>query len=139
MALNTALVGKEYGEVAFEVERERIVQFADAIGDDDPRYRAEDALAPPTFPTVMQIATGGQVVLDPELGLDYTRVVHGEQEYAIERPIRAGDRLTARPRIADIYAKGPNEFLVVEIEMRDETGATVCTGRNTLISRGTAS
>ena len=75
MTLNTALVGKEYDEVPFEVERERIVQFADAIGDPDPRYRSEQPIAPPTFPTVMQIATGGQVVLDPELGLDYSRVV----------------------------------------------------------------
>jgi acyl dehydratase len=139
MTLNKALVGKEYGEVPFEVERERIVQFADAIGDPDPRYRSEEPIAPPTFPTVMQIATGGQIVLDPELGLDYTRVVHGEQEYVVERPLRAGDKLTATPRIADIYAKGPNEFLVTETIVRDENGDVVVTGRSTLISRGTAS
>jgi hypothetical protein len=138
MALNRDLIGKEYGEVEFTVERDRIVQFADAIGDGDPRYRSEDPIAPPTFPTVMQIATGGQVVLDPELGLDYSRVVHGEQEYVIERPLRAGDRLTATPRIADIYAKGPNEFLVTETIVRDEGGEVVVTGISTLISRGTA-
>ena len=138
MALNRELIGKQYGDVPFEVERERVVQFADAIGDDDPRYRAEQLVAPPTFPTVMQIATGGQVVMDQALGLDYSRVVHGEQEYVIERPLRAGDRLTATPRIADIYARGPNEFLVVETVIRDAKGATVCTGRSTLISRGTA-
>ena len=139
MTLNTALVGKEYDEVPFEVERERIVQFADAIGDPDPRYRSEQPIAPPTFPTVMQIATGGQVVLDPELGLDYSSAVHGEQEYVAERPLRAGDKLTATPRIADIYTKGPNEFLVTETVIRDENGDVVVTGRSTLISRGTAS
>jgi hypothetical protein len=138
MPLNRELIGKEYESIAFEVDRERVVQFADAIGDPDPRYRAEEPIAPPTFSTVMQIATGGQVVLDEELGLDYTRVVHGEQEYVIERPLRAGDSLTARPRIADIYAKGPNEFLVYEIEIRDSGGDLVVTGRSTLISRGTA-
>ena len=138
MPLNTDLIGKEYGEVPFEVDRARIVQFADAIGDPDERYRGEEAVAPPTFPTVMQIATGGQVVLDPELGLDYTRVVHGEQEYVVERPLRAGDRLTATPRIADIYAKGPNEFLVTETVIKDADGNVVVTGRSTLISRGTA-
>jgi len=139
MPLNKELTGKEYDAVDFTVDRERIVQFADAIGDPDPRYREGDApIAPPTFPTVTQIQTGGQVVLDPELGLDYTRVVHGEQEYAIERPLRAGDRLTAKPRIADISARGPNEFLVVETTITDESGAVVCVGRSTLISRGTA-
>ena len=138
MALNRELIGREYGEVEFDVERDRIVQFADAIGDDDPRYRSDDPIAPPTFPTVLQIATGGQIVLDPELGLDYSRVVHGEQEYVIERPLRGGDRLVATPRIADIYAKGPNEFLVTETIIRDTNGEVVVTGRSTLISRGTA-
>ena len=138
MPLNRELIGKEYGEVPFEVDRARVVQFADAIGDPDERYRTEQPIAPPTFPTVMQIATGGQVVLDPELGLDYTRVVHGEQEYVIERPLRAGDMLTATPRIADIYAKGPNEFLVTETIIKDANGDVVVTGRSTLISRGTA-
>src|SRR5947208_14785867 len=114
MPLNRALIGKEYGEVSFEVDRARVVQFADAIGDADERYRSEEPVAPPTFPTVLQIATGGQIVLDPELGLDYSRVVHGEQEYVIERPLKAGDHLVATPRIADIFAKGPNEFLVTE-------------------------
>src|SRR2546426_5743835 len=138
MPLNRELIGKEYGEVAFEVDGERVVQFADAIGDPDERYRTEQPIAPPTFPTVMQIATGGQIVLDPELGLDYTRVVHGEQEYEIERPLRAGDTLRATPRIADIYAKGPNEFLVTETIIKDANGDVVVTGRSTLISRGTA-
>src|SRR4051812_9841548 len=138
MALNRDLVGREYGQVEFEVERDRIVQFADAIGDDDERYRGDEPIAPPTFPTVLQIATGGQIVLDPELRLDYSRVVHGEQEYVIERPLRAGDHLVATPRIADIYAKGPNEFLVTETIIRDAHGDVVVTGRSTLISRGTA-
>ena len=138
MPLNTALVGKEYDEVTLEVDRARIVQFADAIGDPDERYRSDEPIAPPTFPTTLQIASGGQVVLDPELGLDYSRVVHGEQEYVTERPIKAGDSLTVRPRIADIYARGPNEFLVIELRMQDPSGQTVVTGRSTLISRGTA-
>ena len=137
MTLNKELIGREYEEVSFKVTRDRIVQFADAIGDDDPVYReGETPIAPPTFPTVMQIATGSQVVLDQDLGLDYTRVVHGEQEYVIERPLRSGDELRAKPRIADIYARGPNEFLVVETVIRDADENVVVTGRSTLISRG---
>jgi acyl dehydratase len=145
--LDHELKGKEYQEVTFEVERGRVVQFAEAIGERDPLYRDAEAakaagfpeqLAPPTFPTVMQIMTSGQVVVDQELGLDYSRVVHGEQEYEWRRPIVVGDVLKATPRIADIYARGPNEFLVIEAVIADADGEVVCVARSTLLSRGTA-
>jgi acyl dehydratase len=147
MPLNESLKGKTYEPIEFTVEADRVTQFAEAIGDLDPRFvdpeaaRAEgfpDLVAPPTFPTVMQILGSAQVVMDPELGLDYSRVVHGEQEYEWRRPMVAGDRLTAVPRIADIYAKGPNEFLVTEAEIVDADGEVVCVARSTLLSRGTA-
>jgi acyl dehydratase len=147
MSLNQDLKGKEYDEITFEVDRDRITQFAEAIGDRDPRSldpeaaRAagfDDQVAPPTFPTVMQILASAQVVMDQELGLNYMMVVHGEQEYEWRRPIVAGDVLTARPRIADIYARGPNEFLVIEAEVSDQKGEVVCVARSTLLSRGTA-
>jgi acyl dehydratase len=147
MPLNQALKGKEYQEVTFEVDRERVVQFARAIGEPDPRFLDPAAagaegfpeqVAPPTFPTVMQIMTSGQVVLDEELGLNYALVVHGEQEYEWRRPIVVGDVLRATPRIADIYVRGPNEFLEIEAEITDERGDVVCVARTTLLSRGTA-
>lgn len=144
--MNQSFKGKEYPPITFTVERERVVQFADAIGDDTALYRDAGAaaaagygaeVAPPTFPTVMQIMASAQVVLDQELGLDYSRVVHGEQEYRFERPIVVGDVLTAVPRIADIYAKRSNEFIVIEAEIADAQGDLVVTARTTLISRGT--
>jgi acyl dehydratase len=147
MPLNESLKGKTYESIEFIVEADRVTQFAQAIGDLDPRFvdpeaaRAEgfpDQVAPPTFPTVMQILGSAQVVMDPDLGLDYSRVVHGEQEYGWHRPMVAGDRLKAIPRIADIYAKGPNEFLVTEAEIVDADGEVVCVARSTLLSRGTA-
>ena len=146
MGLNQSLKGKEYQEVSFTVERDRVMQFADAIGEDDPIYRDAAAageagfreqVAPPTFATVLQIMTSGQAVVDPELGLDYSRVVHGEQEYEWRRPILVGDVLTTTPRIADIYAKKSNEFLVTEANVKDAAGQTVVISRSTLISRGT--
>jgi acyl dehydratase len=146
MTLNQALKGKVYGEVSFPVVREQVLEFADAIGEDDPMFRDLEAaraagypeqLAPPTFVTKMQIMTSGQVVVDQDLGLDYSRVVHGEQEYEWVRPVLVGDVLTAFPRIADIFAKKSNEYLVIEAEIRDAGGTTVAVGRTTLISRGT--
>jgi acyl dehydratase len=147
MPLNQSLKGKGYQEIEFEVDRDRVTQFSLAVGEDDPRYleaepaRAEgfpDQLAFPTFPTVLGILASAHVVVDPDLGLDYSRVVHGEQEFEWRRPIVVGDRLRATPRVADVYAKGPNEFLVIEAEVLDADGDVVCVARSTLLSRGTA-
>ena len=147
MPMNQDLKGKKYEEVTFLVEPGRVLQFADAIGDDNPLFRDEKTakeagyegqITPPTFVTVMQIMTSGQVVADQELGLNYMLVVHGEQEYEWLRPVRVGDRLSTVPRIADIYTRGPNEFLVIEAEIRDESGETVVIAWTTLLSRGTA-
>jgi acyl dehydratase len=146
MPLNQDLKGKEYEEVTFTVDRDRVTQFADAIEDDNPIHRDaaaakeagfDEQVAPPTFPTVLQILTSGQAVVDPELGLDYSRVVHGEQEFELRRPIVGGDVLRARPRIADIYTKKSNEFLMIESEIRDQSGEIAVISRSTLISRGT--
>jgi acyl dehydratase len=147
MALAQSLKGKTFQEIELEVDRDRVTRFSLAVGEDDPRFlepeaaRAEgfpDQVAFPTFPTVLGILASAQVVVDPELGLDYSRVVHGEQEFEWRRPIVVGDRLRASPRIADIYSKGPNEFLVIEAEVLDADGQAVCVARSTLLSRGTA-
>jgi acyl dehydratase len=145
--LNQALKGKSYPPVTYRVEREAVSDFAVAVAEDAPVFRDPRAasaagfaeqVAPPTFVTVMNISISGQAVTDPELGLDYSRVVHAEMEYRWRRPVVVGDVLTATPRIADIYARGPNEFLVVEAEISDATGQTVVSSRSVLLSRGTA-
>jgi acyl dehydratase len=147
MPLNHDLKGKRYQPVEFVVDRDQVIRFCDAIGEDNPLFRDaaaakeagyDEQLAPPTFVTTVQIQTSGQAVVDPELGLDYSRVVHGEQSYEYGRPALVGESLTAFPRIADIYSKGPNEYLVLETEVRDRGGRTVVTGRSVLLSRGTA-
>jgi acyl dehydratase len=147
MPLNQSLKGKEYQEVSLTVERDQVIQFAEAIGEDAPGFRDPEAarqagyaeqVAPPTFVTKIQIMSSAQVVLDQDLGLNYMMVVHGGQEFEWRRPVVVGDTLTAVPRIADIYAKGPNEFLVIEAEVRDGSGETVAISRTTLLSRGTA-
>jgi len=142
--LNTSLVGKEYAPIEFAVERDHVTRFAEAIGEDAEVFLDADAaraagypeqLAPPTFVTTMQIMASAQAAADPELGLDYTRVVHGSQAYEYRRPVRVGDELTAAPRIADIRSRGPLEFLVVESAITDAAGATVVVARTTLIVR----
>src|SRR5690349_19599336 len=109
MALDRDLVGRSYPPSAvYEVGRAKIAEFATAIGDDSPLYRdAEaaraaghpDVIAPPTFAIVLTMEAGGVVLADPEVGLDFSRVVHGDQKFTHHRPIRAGDRLVSTATI----------------------------------------
>jgi acyl dehydratase len=148
MGMNRDWIGRSFPASApYEVSRVKIKDFADAIGDHNPVYRdraaAEklghpDVIAPPTFAIVISFQMGGAVVLDPDLGLDYSRVVHGEQSFTYSRPIHAGDVLIATPRITDITAKGRNELLTWEAVITTVDGEHVCTAVNTLVARGTA-
>jgi acyl dehydratase len=148
MPMNREWIGRSFPASApYEVSRVKIKDFADAIGDHNPVYRdraaAEklghpDVIAPPTFAIVISFQMGGAVVLDPDLGLDYSRVVHGEQSFTYTRPIRAGDVLVGTPRITDITAKGRNELLTWEAVITTVDGEHVCTAVNTLVARGTA-
>lgn len=147
MPLNTALIGKQYPPSSpYEVGREKIREFAASIGETNPVYLDEavakergypDIIAPPTFLTVLNFKYSPQVIGDPELGLDYSRVVHGEQTYEIERPVVPGMRLVGTARITDIAAKGANEFLTIEATIDTTDGERVATARSVIVSRGT--
>jgi len=148
MPLNRALVGKEYPSVRYEVGREKLREFAESVGETDPIYHDEEAAraaghpdipAVPTFPVVLTLRVGQKVYNDPELGLDYGRVVHSEQEFSYHRPIFAGDRLLAAGRVATVESKGRHEVLAIETRVTTEAGEPVCSALMTLVSRGTAS
>ncbi len=148
MPINPALVGRTYpASEPYEVGREKIREFAEAIGDPNPAYRDRaaatalghpDVVAPPTFAIVLSFSAGRVVIEDPELGVDYSRVVHGEQSFAFTRPIYAGDVLVATPTIASVRAAGRNEVLTVDCAITTSAGEPVCTASNTLVVRGTA-
>ena len=149
MAVNRAYIGREYpASATFEVGREHIRRFAEAIGDLHPAYldpeaaRAlghPDVIAPPTFLTVLnfRFAEDGPVA-DPGLGLDYSLVVHGEQTFELHRPVVAGDVLSSVQRIDEIRDAGRNELITTVTEVSAAGGTAVATLRSTLVSRGTA-
>lgn len=132
MPVDRSLIGAASEPRVFEVEHGTIVELAQAIGDPHPDYR-DGLAAPPTFPTTFRLAIPGLDEIEP------ARFLHGEQEYAYERPIRAGDRLTCVARVADVREKetrlGPAAFVVVELEGRDRAGDLVFSGRATAIVR----
>jgi len=149
MPINRDFVGREYrAPDTYEVGREHIRAFADAIGDPSPVYRDPEAaraaghpdvIAPPTFLTVLNFRfAANSPIVDPELGLDYSLVVHGEQGFELHRPVRAGDVLTSVARVTEIKDAGRNELMVTETEVTAADGERVATLRSTIVSRGTA-
>jgi acyl dehydratase len=148
MPLNREFIGREYAsDDTYEVSREMIRKFADAIGDANPGYRDveaakalghPDVIAPPTFLTVLGFRLGVGPVGDSDLGLNYALVVHGEQRYVHHRPVRAGDVLTATSVVEDIRDAGRNELMTIRQEIRTTEGESVATAYNTIVSRGTA-
>ncbi len=129
--LNPDLEGKRYPPISFTVEGEHVRRFADAVGDDG-------TFVPPTFVTAPEMAAGLQrVVADDELGLDFSRVVHGEEEYGWSRPIRVGETLEVVATIESIRTRGGHGFLTLRTEMRDADGEPVVTARSSLVVRGT--
>lgn len=126
-----SVIGRESPPTIFEVERGAIKKFAAAIGDDTPEYLAGE-IAPPTFPTTFRAPL-------PGLALDLSRVLHGEEEYMYERPIRQGDVLSVTRRIEDSYTRqgslGEMTFYIVSAEGRDQEGALVYRSRTTIIYR----
>jgi len=146
VALDPSFVGRCYPAVGtYQVGREKIREFAEALGDDDALYRDVDAaraaghpdvIAPPTFAIILSMRAQTSLVDDPELGLDYSRVVHGDQSFAQHRPICAGDELAATLHIDGIRAMGGNDMLTVRCEITDRAGDPVTTARSMLVVRG---
>ena len=148
MALDRELVGRSYPpSVVYEVGRAKIAEFATAIGDDDSVYRDPaaaraagypDVIAPPTFAIAISLEAANVVLTDPDVSLDYSRVVHGEQRFAHHRPIRAGDRLVATTTIDAVRSVAGNDLLTTRVDLATEDGEAVCTATSMLVARGTA-
>jgi acyl dehydratase len=148
MALDRELVGRSYPPSAvYEVGRAKIAEFATAIGEDDPVHRDvqaaraaghPDVIAPPTFAIVVSLEAANVVLQDPDVSLDYSRVVHGEQKFAHHRPIRAGDRLVATTTIETVRSVAGNDLLTTRVDLTTEDGEPVCTATSMLVARGAA-
>jgi acyl dehydratase len=146
MSLDPSLTGHAYPPTPpYQVGREKIREFAEAIGADDEAYRDPEAarklgypdvIAPPTFAVVLTSAGVRQLVDDPDLGLDFGRVVHGDQRFQHIRPIHAGDVLISRSTIEEITSRAGNDFLTTRTEVTDEDGDLVVTGWSKLVVRG---
>jgi acyl dehydratase len=146
MALDQSFVGRTYPPTEpYLVGREKIREFADAIGADDAAYRDPEAasllgfpdvIAPPTFPVVVATAANQAFLDDPALGLDFSHVVHGDERFAYTRPVCAGDRLVCVCVVEEVMTRGGYGFLTTRTEVGSESGDPIVTVWSRLVVRG---
>jgi acyl dehydratase len=145
MAVDDGAKGKTYPPFEYEVGREKIKEYARAVGEDNPvhfdREQARaagfrDAAAPPMFAVVYCGGAVGPALLDPEVGIDFAMMVHAGQEFVWGEPVCVGDRITTETTVADIYERGGMGFYVFETVSRNQDGQEVVRGTWTNIVRG---
>jgi acyl dehydratase len=137
MAVNTEVVGKSYTPSVYAVGREKVREYARAVGESDPLYldvdaaRAaghDDVVAPPMFAVVYAMPAVAAGMFDPEVGIDFAHLVHAGQDFEWGPLVVAGDEITTTVSIKDVSERGGNGFFVFESVSCNQRGETVCTG-----------
>ena len=125
--------------------REAVRAFASAVQAQHPAHHDVEAaralghadlVAPPTFAVVIAQRAEAAAVNDPEVGIDFSRVLHAEERFTHHRPLVAGDEVTATVRIASVKSLGGNDMVTTVTEIADAAGAPVSTVTSTLLIRG---
>ena len=146
--VNKAIVGKEYPPFPVTVERGRIKDFAQALGDPNPFYINDavgaaspwgDVIAPPTFSISFRDEAADSGALLRDLGVDISRLLHGEQEFEIHRQLVPGETYLCRTKVLDVYEKtgrsGPMAFVVRETAVTDHAGEIAVSMRQITVVR----
>jgi acyl dehydratase len=144
LAPKTDAVGKTYPPVSYAVGREKVREFAAAVGEENPLHHDLDAareagyadvVAPPMFAVVFGGRAMAPALFDPEVGIDFSRMVHGGQEFVWGPPVVAGDEIATEVEVKDVSERGGLQFFVFESRSTNQDGETVCTGTWTNIVR----
>jgi acyl dehydratase len=145
LRVNTAAVGKSYPSTVYAVGREKVKEYALAVGETNPLHldheaaRAaghRDVVAPPMFCVVYSAQAMGPAIFDPEVGINFAMMVHGGQEFAWGPLVVAGDEITTTVSVKSIEERAGNGFYVFESRSVNQDGEAVCTGTWTNIVRG---
>ena len=142
MTIDPSVAGRVYEPQPYEVGREKIREFAEAIAETNPVYRNPevaralghaDVVAPPTF-AMIPVLRGFDILMD-DLGIEYSRVIHVDQRFVHSRPITAGDRLLTTTTLDTVRSRAGNDFLGIRCDVATSDGETVCTATATLLVR----
>jgi acyl dehydratase len=134
MAITEAHAGRRYPPCdPYQVSAAKITEFATALGDDNPRYRGDSPIAPPTFATVITAHAWDQLFGDPELELSLDRVVHADQRYTFLRPLRTGDEVIARLVIDKVRIRSGSELISASVDISGRDAEPICTAQATFL------
>jgi acyl dehydratase len=145
MALDTQAVGKSWSPFEYEVGREKVREFAHAVGETDPVHHDPEAaraagfrnvVAPPMFVVVYSAGAMGPAILDPEVGINLALMLHGSQEFEWGEPACAGDVITTTAKLETIFEKDGKGFYVFESTSVNQDGQQTARGVWTNIVRG---
>jgi acyl dehydratase len=145
MPVKTEAIGKTYPPVVYAVGREKVREYATAVGETNPLHldpeaaRAAgyaDVVAPPMFAVVYSAPALAPAILDPDVAINFAAMVHGGQEFTWGPVVVAGDEITTEATVADISDRTGMGFYVFESTSTNQRGELVCTGTWTNIVRG---
>jgi acyl dehydratase len=141
----SSVIGKTYEPTSYAVGREKVREYASAVGETNPLHfdvdaaRAagyDDVVAPPMFAVVYAARSVAPALFDPDVGIDFARMLHAAQEFEWGPPVVAGDEITTTASVKDIDERGGMNFFVFESVSKNQRSETVCTGTWTQIVRG---
>jgi acyl dehydratase len=145
MPVNTKAIGKSYEPVIYAVGREKVREYARAVGETNPLYldveaaRAAgyaDVVAPPMFAVVYSAPALGPALFDPDIELNFAMMVHGGQEFEWGAPVVAGDEITTTASVKDISERDGRGYYVFQSDSVNQRGEQVCRAGWTNIVRG---
>jgi acyl dehydratase len=145
VAVKTEAIGKTYPAVRYAVGREKIREYAWAVGETNPLYvdveaaRAAgfaDVVAPPMFAVVYAGRAVSLALFDPEVGINFATMLHAGQEFEWGPLVVAGDEISTTTTVAEIEERGGMAFYVFQTDSRNQRGEAVCTGIWRQIVRG---
>jgi acyl dehydratase len=146
MAVNTDFAGRTYPPSGpYAVDPASLAAFAAAVGSDDPVHSSAEAaraagygdvIAPPTFAVTLAQQCDRQLIEDPEAGIDFSRVVHGEQRFVHHRPITAGDEVVGTLVVDSVREAGGHAMVTTRTELATASGEPLCTSTSTIVIRG---
>jgi len=143
--VKTEAIGKAYPELVYAVGREKIREYAYAVGEANPLYvdvevaRAAgyaDLVAPPMFAVVYSARAVAPGMFDPEVGINFAMMVHGGQEFEWGPLVVAGDEITTVATVKSISERDDLAFYVFETVSTNQSGEQVSRGTWTNIVRG---
>jgi acyl dehydratase len=145
MAVNIDVIGKTYPPTTYAVGREKVREYALAVGESNPLHldveaaRAaghDDVVAPPMFAVVFAMPAVAPAMFDPEVGIDFARLVHAGQEFTWGPLVVAGDEIETTATVSDVTERAGSGFFVFETTSVNQRGETVCVGTWSNIVRG---